>query len=95
MSSEDTYTVKEMLEEIRRDFTVRFDKMDAAQAHTNGDVRKSKLDIAFMKGSIAVIVVIVIPMGVYIWNQSQKQKSKLEALSTFVQTYETTLHKNN
>lgn len=90
--SDDSYTVKEMIEEFRAENNRRFDKVDAAQAHTNGDVGILKLKYAELRGGMRVFViifsVIVIPLLVYVWNQALKQKSRLDTLSTYQQKYE-------
>lgn len=91
--ADDTYTVKEMIEEFRAENNRRFDKVDAAQAHTNGDVGLLKLKHAELRGGIRVFCivfsVIVLPLLVYVWDQAQHQKSRLEAISNYQQKYET------
>lgn len=91
----DSYSVKEMIEEFRAENNRRFDKVDAAQAHTNGDVSILKMWRGYITGAVSVIIVIVIPLLVYVWNQAQKQRSKLEALSNYQQLYEITTNDKN
>lgn len=84
----DTYTVKEMIDEFRRDVSQRFDKVDIAQAHTNGDVGRLKLRSAFLTGGLSVIAILVIPLIVYIWNQTQSSQLRLQSLTNQQQYYE-------
>lgn len=99
---EEVYSIKEMLTEFRKDVSnsfnevdKRFDKVDEAQSHTNGDVSSLKIWKGVLTGALSVITLIVIPLLVYVWSQAQDQRTKLDALSTYQQQYETILNKNN
>ncbi len=85
MSKEDSYSFKEIIAEFRKEMAERFDKVDDAQAHTNGDVSDLKVWKAFLTGGLAVVTLIVIPLLVYVWQQSQHQ---LQTIDTYKQKYE-------
>lgn len=87
--SEDNYSIKEMIADFREENNRRFDEVDAAQAHTNGDVSNLKIWRGYLTGATAVIVVLVIPLIVYVWNQSQ-DKVTAQTLSAYSQLYGTT-----
>lgn len=87
LTMDQTYSIKEMIDELRKDVNARFDKVDEAQAHTNGDVGALKLRNAFLSGGLVVIALIVIPLIVYVWNQAQDNRSKLETISNQQQFY--------
>lgn len=86
--SDDSYSIKEELAAFRQENNRRFDKVDAAQAHTNGDVSSLKIWKGVLTGALAVITLIVIPLIVYVWEQSQDSRSKIEALSNYQQQYQ-------
>lgn len=86
--NEEGYSTKEWIAELSKDMNLRFDKVDEAQAHTNGDVTNLKMWRGYITGGLTVISALVIPLVIYVWNTSQKVQSRLETLSSMHQTYE-------
>lgn len=93
----ESYTIQQALNDFREENNRRFDKVDAAQAHTNGDVTDLKMWRGYLTGGVTVIAIIVIPLLVYVWQQSQSQSSQLQSLSNYQQKYqyETTINNKN
>lgn len=79
---EESYSIKEMITEMRSDINIRFDKVDAAQAHTNGDVSSLKIWKGVLTGALTIVTSMVIPLVVYVWSEAQTNKTALQSLSS-------------
>lgn len=79
--SDDSYTIKEMLQEFRDDVKERFDAVDRAQKYTNGNVKEHAMQLAMIKGGLAIVAIIVIPLVVYVWTTEQNHARQLQVLS--------------
>jgi len=73
MNNCENFTIKEVLEGFEERVLARFDKVDQAQAHTNGNVRRLQMWRAFITGGLLVISAMVIPLVIYVWNQNRTQ----------------------
>jgi len=76
------YSIKEIIQEFRDEVKGRFDKVDEAQAHTNGDVKALKVWRGFITGGLAVITVIVVPLVIYIYTEQQNTTKLLSTINT-------------
>lgn len=88
MSENETFSIKEMIKELRIENNKRFDKVDSAQAHTNGDVTTLKIWRGYITGGLAVITILVIPVLIYVIKQNFDTRSQLQTISDQQQTYE-------
>lgn len=89
MSENETFSIKEMIKELRVENNKRFDKVDSAQAHTNGDVTILKIWRGYITGGLAVITILIIPVLIYVIKQNLDTRSQLQTISDQQQTYET------
>lgn len=85
--SKESYSVKEVIAEFRQEMKERFDAVDEAQAHTNGDVKSLKLWKAFLTGGMTIISAMVIPLLIYVWGQSKSNTDNIQALINSKQSY--------
>lgn len=89
MSEQESYSIKEMISEFRHDVNARFDDVDNAQAHTNGDVSNLKVWRGYITGGLAVVTLILVPLLVYVLKQSIDARAQLQTLNNHSQSYET------
>lgn len=90
MSESESYSIKEMIAEFRKDVNTRFDSVDDAQAHTNGDVSNLKVWRGYITGGLAVVTLILVPLLVYVLKQSIDARTQLQTLNNQSQSYEIT-----